>query len=156
MEQPLHLTSCNFIGEVKKRDVTTRPALNLAFAKVARHQQADKQRHFTPRVTAKKSNLSSESAVPCTALSIPSARSCVCTGAVTTGGRGHLLVALCFLANASGRNVLCLSSREQKCLLQPHQLRCHDSSSSPSSLVMAVPSPGHKPLSQQNAMVVAV
>lgn len=68
--------------------------------------------------------------------------------------RWHLLLALCFLANALGSNMLCLSSREQKCLLQPHQLRCHNSSSS--SIIIAVLSFWQKPLSQQKIMMLEI
>lgn len=70
--------------------------------------------------------------------------------------QGHLLLGLCFLANALGSNVLCLSSGEQKCLLQPCQLRCHNSSSSPSSLIIAALSLWHKPESQQDVVMLAV
>lgn len=55
---------------------------------------------------------------PCT----PSLMCHVCTEAVAQMAQGHLLWALCFPANASGSNELCVSSREQKCLLQPCQL----------------------------------
>lgn len=46
---------------------------------------------------------------------------------VCTEAEWHLLLMVCFLANALGSNILCLSSSEQGCLFPPLHFQWHSS-----------------------------